>query len=75
MIVESKYRHVPYLTNGHLETIVPSAFRKVKGVLYQRQRLELPDGDFLDLDWLRHSNETKKLIIISHGLEGSSERH
>jgi predicted alpha/beta-fold hydrolase len=76
VIVESTYRHVPYLTNGHLETIVPSAFRTVKGVLYQRQRLELDDGDFLDLDWLKHDDaSTKKLVIISHGLEGSSERH
>ncbi len=65
-----------YLTNGHLETIVPSAFRTVKGVIYQRQRLELSDGDFLDLDWLRHNDvPMKKLVIISHGLEGSSERH
>lgn len=76
MIVESTYRHVPYLTNGHLETIVPSAFRKVNGVLFQRQRLELDDGDFLDLDWLAHTHErSKKVVIISHGLEGSSERH
>ena len=76
MIVESTYRHVPYLTNGHLETIVPSAFRKIKGVLYQRQRLELDDGDFLDLDWLVNKDKAiKKLVIISHGLEGSSERH
>lgn len=76
MIVGSTYRHVPYLTNGHLETIVPSAFRKVKGVLYQRQRLELDDGDFLDLDWLVDTRARPgKLVIISHGLEGSSARH
>lgn len=76
MIVDSKYRPVYYLTNGHLETIVPSAFRRVQGVLYQRQRLELDDRDFLDLDWLRHTDTVvKKLAIISHGLEGSSERH
>jgi len=59
-----------------METIVPSAFRIVKGVLYRRQRLELNDGDFLDLDWLVNTDvPTKKLILISHGLEGSSERH
>lgn len=76
MIIESKYRPVPYLTNGHLETIVPSAFRTVKGVLYTRERLELDDGDFLDLDWLVNTDvRTSKLVIISHGLEGSSERH
>jgi predicted alpha/beta-fold hydrolase len=55
---------------------VPSAFRKVKGVLYQRQRLDLDDGDFLDLDWLvNNDTRTTKLVIISHGLEGSSDRH
>lgn len=76
MILESKYRPVPYLTNGHLETIVPSAFRKVNGVLYTRERLELDDGDFLDLDWLVNTDvKTSKLVIVSHGLEGSSERH
>jgi hypothetical protein len=47
-------------------------FRKIKGT-YVRERLELPDGDFLDLDWMRGYNN--KLVIVSHGLEGSSERH
>lgn len=76
MIIPSTYRHVPYLANGHLETIVPSAFRTVNDVLYRRQRLELDDGDFLDLDWLENTDSpAKKLVIISHGLEGSSERH
>jgi hypothetical protein len=36
-----------------------------------RERLELDDGDFLDLDWIRGGSD--KLAIISHGLEGSSE--
>lgn len=47
-------------------------FRKISGT-YERERLELNDGDFLDLDWMR--GNSKKLVIISHGLEGSSERH
>lgn len=37
-----------------------------------RERLELADGDFLDLDWVRHGNG--RLVVISHGLEGSSIR-
>lgn len=48
-------------------------FRKVRGVAYQRERLELDDGDFLDLDWIKQ--QSKKLLILSHGLEGSSDRH
>ena len=62
----------------HLQTIVPSLFRKIKDVVYQRQRIEISDGDFLDLDWSKTSRESstksKKLIILSHGLEGSSDR-
>ncbi|MBL7853335.1 MAG: alpha/beta fold hydrolase [Cyclobacteriaceae bacterium] len=67
------YQRPLYLFNGHAETIVPSLFRKVQGVVYSRERLELADGDFLDLDWLR--NGQKRVAIISHGLEGSSDRH
>lgn len=73
LLTESSYKRRPiYLFSSHLETIVPSAFRKVDGVKYVRERLELVDGDFLDIDWLKSSN--KKLVIISHGLEGSSGR-
>lgn len=76
MMVPSHYRAHPLLLNGHIETIYPSAFRKVEGVAYERERLELPDGDFVDLDWLRQKDaRPKKLVIISHGLEGSSNRH
>jgi len=74
LVEKSTYTKPPlYLFNGHLETIIPSIFRKVKGINYQRERLELADGDFLDLDWLTQSSD--KLIILTHGLEGSSDRH
>ncbi len=72
-LIHSFYPDPPaYLFNSHLETIVPSAFRKVEGS-YVRERLELTDGDFLDLDWM--PNDTDRLVIITHGLEGSSDRH
>ncbi len=58
--------------NGHLQTIIPSLFRKIP-VHYRRERLELPDGDFLDVDWAQKGSN--KLVIITHGLEGDSTRH
>jgi len=58
--------------NGHLQTIIPSVFRKVDGINYQRERIDTPDDDFLDLDW--SLNGSAQLVIISHGLEGSSDR-
>jgi len=62
-----------YLDNKHLETLVPSLLASVSGVAYERERLELPDGDFLDLDWIRKGNS--QLVILSAGMEGSSDRH
>ncbi|MGI9527656.1 MAG: YheT family hydrolase [Weeksellaceae bacterium] len=53
-------------------TIYMAKRRKVQGVHYQRERLELPDGDFIDLDWSRVTKPTTKCIILLHGLEGSS---
>ncbi|ELR68255.1 Hydrolase, alpha/beta fold family [Fulvivirga imtechensis AK7] len=58
--------------SSHIETIFPALFRKVKDIKYQRERIDTPDDDFLDLDWLR--KDSKKLVIISHGLEGNSTR-
>ncbi|WP_192350101.1 YheT family hydrolase [Algoriphagus sp. Y33] len=73
-IIESTYNGPPaYLFNGHLETIIPSLFRKVSDVSYIREKIDTPDGDFLNLDWSRVGSS--KLLIISHGLEGDSERH
>lgn len=71
-IVNSTYKAPLYLRNGHLATIIPSSFRKVQGVKYERERIHTPDGDFLDLDWC--SNNHNRLVVVSHGLEGSSNR-
>lgn len=67
-----KYRPPFFLFNAHLETIFPSQFRKVKLPSYQRERINTPDNDFLDLDWLKRNSQ--KLAIISHGLEGDTSR-
>lgn len=61
-----------FLFNAHFETIYPSLFRKVKLQEYQRERIATPDNDFLDLYWLKQNS--KKLIVISHGLEGNAHR-
>jgi len=68
----SDYQPPSYLFNGHLQTIIPSLFRRVSGVDYQRQRLPTEDGDFLLLDWSKVGSDT--LVIVSHGLEGDSFR-
>jgi len=71
-LIQSDYKPPFYLKNKHLATVVPSTLRKVEGVNYERERIHTPDGDFLDLDWINKGSD--KLIVISHGLEGSANR-
>jgi uncharacterized protein len=70
-VVASHFQPPFFLRNGHLQTILPVLVRRRFAVIFRRERLELPDGDFLDLDWATSGAE--KLAILSHGLEGSSE--
>ncbi len=56
---------------GHLQTVVPGLVRRVQGIDYQRERIGTPDGDFLDLDWLK-TDGNRKLVVVTHGLEGNS---
>jgi predicted alpha/beta-fold hydrolase len=86
LIRHSNHSSPFYLFNAHLQTIIPSLLRKVKGVNYRRERIHTPDGDFLDLDWslmkslakpstaVQPPTGNKQLAILSHGLEGDSSR-
>ena len=69
-IVQSTYRPPVYLLNRHLQTVVPFFYVKPDNTLYKTEKFELPDGDFLELDWIHGGND--KLMIMSHGLEGNS---
>ena len=73
IISKSSFTNPPVLQfNGHLQSIIPNVFRKIKGVRYERERLTLSDGDFVDLDWI--DKRSRSLVILTHGLEGNSER-
>lgn len=69
-IVASQFRPPALLRNGHVQTILPVLLRRRFAQIFQRERMELEDGDFLDLDWHRHG--APRLAILSHGLEGNS---
>jgi predicted alpha/beta-fold hydrolase len=49
-------------------TVYGSVARLPPRVAFRRERWELPDGDFLDVDRIPGD----KLVVICHGLEGSS---
>ena len=78
-----------WLPGGNLQTIWPALFaRRVYGPVpqYHRERWSTPDNDFIDVDWLENivaadtasvrkfpGNQT--LMVMFHGLEGSSRSH
>jgi len=72
VIKKSSYTAPFLLGNNHLQTILPTLFRKVKGVNYIRERINTPDGDFIDVDI--SAIGASKAVILSHGLEGKSGR-
>ncbi|TDE16766.1 YheT family hydrolase [Dyadobacter psychrotolerans] len=76
MTVLKKTDLVPpfWLPGGHLQTIYPALLRKITDVNYIRERILTPDDDFLDLDWSFSKTKSGKLVILSHGLEGDSNR-
>lgn len=70
-VVRSSYQAPAFLRNGHAQTIAGAFLRRGRRVEFEAERLELEDGDFLDLLWLRRG--CKRLAILSHGLEGSAD--
>src|SRR3972149_2905397 len=58
---------------AHLQPIWGPVFRRPRRPRVRRERWETPDGDFLDLDWL--VGGSGPLVLILHGLEGSSLSH
>ncbi len=69
-IIESDYTPLFPFKNGHINTIYSSVFRKSDNISFNRKRIETPDDDFLDIDFLEGGN--RKVVILCHGLEGSS---
>jgi hypothetical protein len=60
------------LGNPHLQTLWGPLWRKVKPMDRQRERIWLADGDFLDLDWFGPHQVDAPLVLVLHGLTGSS---
>ncbi len=56
-----------------MQTLYPSLFRRRHIPPLRRERLELADGDFLDIDWTTPARGQR--ILVLHGLEGSLESH
>jgi len=65
------YRSPFWLPGRHLQTIYPYLFCRRPPPAFRRERIELPDGDFVDVDWVDGAAGAPVLVLF-HGLEGSS---
>jgi len=76
------YRRAWWLPGAHAQTVGGWLLRPRGGVAFHRERLETPDGDFVDLDFSVGGSsdpgvpvdgpQEAPLVLILHGLEGGS---
>ena len=71
----NEYRPPWWYRGAHLQTLWGPLFRRPGRLSLRRERVNTPDGDFLDLDWLEPAPPGAPLVVILHGLEGSSQSH
>jgi hypothetical protein len=78
MITKSNFKPAWWLKNSHLQTMWGTATRRNHKLDLQRERIELPDGDFIDIDWAIPPNYKPyhaPTVLVLHGLGGSIDSH
>jgi predicted alpha/beta-fold hydrolase len=71
-IIPASFRPAWWLPGAHLQTVWPALMPRRWRVPIRRRRFELPDGDFIDVDW---AGEQGPIVVVLHGLGGSSASH
>ncbi|MGH8460207.1 MAG: hydrolase [Stenotrophobium sp.] len=69
-IIASGFRPHPLLRNAHLQTLAAALLRPTPALQIRRERLELADGDFVDLGWSGEDNVHGPIAVLVHGLTG-----
>jgi len=66
------FRSPRWLAGGHAQTIYPYFLPRPE-VALRRERVDAPDGDFWDFDWLdAPALGGAPLVVLFHGLEGGA---
>lgn len=73
MTTDSGFKPAWWLPSPHLQTLWPVFFRPRRPPELSSERLELGDGDFIDLCWSRAAG--RPVVLVLHGLEGSVHSH
>jgi hypothetical protein len=73
-LIKSNYIPSFPFKNGHFSTIYSAKLRPSPSLIQQRERIQLADGDFMDIDWSFSKKYSQKVAILLHGLEGNAQR-
>lgn len=68
------FRAPSWARGPHTQTLFARILRPAGGTDLPRERIETPDGDFLDVDWGPDPGPEAPIVLVLHGLEGSSRR-
>jgi predicted alpha/beta-fold hydrolase len=68
-VLQSTFKPAWWLRGPHAQTIWSSILRPSPRLNIEWQRVELSDGDFIDLAW--SGPKAGKTVLLLHGLEGS----
>ncbi|HSW12457.1 MAG TPA: hydrolase [Solimonas sp.] len=69
-VVHSQFRPHPLLRNPHLQTLGPFLLRSAPELALRVERMETPDGDFIDIGWSGEQNAGASVAVLIHGLTG-----
>lgn len=72
-VIASRFRPAWWLRGDHAQTLWPALFRRRPRIAITWERLELPDGDFLELAW--SGPEHAPVVMLLHGLQGGIDSH
>ena len=86
MIQKSSFKANRWMSNRHLQTLWPSTFRQLNPIPFERHTVITPDKDIVYLDCVgdspfkdqngdlkSHNKPPTPLVLMLHGLTGSSE--
>lgn len=69
-VIHSQFRPHPLLRNPHLQTLSPFFLRSPPEIPLRVERMETPDGDFIDVGWTGEQNAGASIAVMIHGLTG-----
>ncbi len=69
MKINSSFKAAWWLGNAHAQTLWPALFRQPAPLNLIPERVELADGDFIDLAWIGTGDGP--IVLVLHGLGGS----